>query len=216
ISSFPVGASEPNGIATDGTLIYTGHFSTQEVIAYDFSGVEQFRWSATLSGLQGMDLVGGELAVALGANIDFFNPATGALNRSIPSSGGGVEGVAFDGAVLWLLDDSIVGINPADGSAVSTIPNAAIGCQYGGTGIAASGPGELALGCEDGSWFLVSSADGSVISSGNNGLNMYGLKAAAPAFAGVAVPTLGAFGFVLFGALIALAGLAVLTRFRTA
>jgi len=34
--------------------------------------------------------------------------------------------------------------------------------------------------------------------------------------AGVPVPTLGEFGFVLFGVLVAIAGLAVLTRFRTA
>jgi hypothetical protein len=163
-----------------------------------------------------MDLVGGELAVFSNGNIDFYNPATGALNRSFPAAGGSVEGVAYDGTLLWLLDDSILGVNPADGSLVSTIPNAASGCSFGGSGLTAAGPGELALGCTDGSWFLVSSADGSVISSGNNGLDMYGLKAVAPALAGVAVPTMGEFGFLVFGVLVALAGLAVLTRFRTA
>ncbi len=37
---------------------------------------------------------------------------------------------------------------------------------------------ELTLSCADGSWFRVAPADGSVIYSGNNGLDMYGIKIA--------------------------------------
>ncbi len=200
--SFPAGSTNPNGIATDGSLIYTGHFTTQEVIAYDFSGVEQFRWSASLSGLQGMELVNGELAVANGGLIEFYTPATGVFNRSIPSAGGSVEGLAFDGIVLWQLDSgAIVGISPADGSVVSSLPNAASGCTFGGTGITASAPGELTLACTNGDWFQVSSADGSVLASGNNGLDMFALKfysLAPPPAPSVTVPTMNEWGMILF------------------
>lgn len=175
ITSFPAGSTDPNGIATDGELIYTGHFGTQEVIAYDFFGVEQFRWSATLSGLQGMELVDGELAVYRNGLIDFFDPTDGTLIRSIPSAFS-VEGLAYDGVLLWQLADDLIGIDPTDGTVISTVPNAAAGCSFDGTGITANAPGQLVLGCTDGSWYLVSSFTGGVITSGNNGLDMYGLK----------------------------------------
>ena len=192
--SFSAGASLPNGIATDGTLIYTGHFSTQEVIAYDFNGAEQFRWSATLNGLQGMDLVGAELAVYQSNRIEYYNPADGTFLRSfdVGSLVGNVEGIAFDGSVLWLLSNSIVGVDPSDGALIRSIPNAASACSINGTGLAASAPGELIVGCSDGDWSRVSSADGSVLESGNNGLNMFGLRsttaAAPPAPLGPSVP----------------------------
>jgi hypothetical protein len=213
ITSFSAGASNPNGIATDGTTIYTGHFSTSEVIAYDFSGTEQFRWSASIGNLQGMDLVGTELAVANAGNIQFHDAATGALVRSIPATvSGSVEGVAFDGTVLWLLGSDIAGVDPQNGNVVSTISNAASGCSFAGTGITASAPGELHLGCTNGDWYRVSSNDGSVLASGNNGLNMYGLKLAAGSpGAGVVeptepVPTLGPAGLGLL--MLLFAGLA--------
>lgn len=181
LGSFPAGAGSPNGICSDGSFIYTGHFATQEVIAYDLAGVEQFRWSATIPYLQGMDIVGAELAIANNANIDFFNPADGTYLRSIPSvAGGGVEGIAYDGTVLWLLDDSLVGVDPSNGAVVATIPNAAAGCSYSGTGVTASAPGELMLACDSGAWYRVSSSDGGVLGSGNNGLNMFGLAAIEP------------------------------------
>ncbi len=177
-SSFPAGAASPNGIATDGTIIWTGHFGTEEIIGYNFAGTELFRWSGTLNELQGMELVEGDLAVARSGNIEFFHPYDGTFIRSIPSFGVMVEGIAYDGTLIWqIADANLYGIDPADGSLVSTIPNAASGCQYEGTGITAHTPGQLTLACTDGSWYKVSSADGSVLDSGNNGLNMYGLKA---------------------------------------
>lgn len=195
ISSFPAGASDPNGIATDGTLIYTGHFTTNEVIAYDFSGAEQFRWSASIGNLQGMEVVGGELAIASGDAIQFHDPSTGNLIRSVPSTGGS-EGLSFDGTVLWSLAGDIVALDPQNGNVVRTIANAASGCSFNGTGISVSAPGELHLGCNNGDWYRVSSGDGSVLESGNNGLDMYGLKLAAGAASVIMstaqpVPTLG-------------------------
>jgi hypothetical protein len=58
---------------------------------------------------------------------------------------------------------------------MATIPNAAIGEDFGGTGITSAGAGQLVLAGPSGNWWLVSSADGSVIDSGSNGLNMFGL-----------------------------------------
>jgi hypothetical protein len=177
LSSFGAGSNLPNGITTDGSLIYTGHFTSNEVIAYNFSGVEQFRWAGNFPNLQGMTMVGNELAIQDSANIEFYNPLTGAFIRSIASPGGSVEGLAFDGSILWALDDRIIGLNPLTGAVVAGIPNAAINCSFTGTGITAISGGQLALACTDGDWFVVSSSDGAVISSGNNQLNMYGIEA---------------------------------------
>jgi hypothetical protein len=182
VGSFAAGSGNPNGIATDGTLIYTVHPATQEVVAYDLAGVESFRWSAPLILARAMEIVSGELAIARLVGIDFFNPATGSLLDSVafqcPSSGF-AEGIAFDGTVLWALcDGSIEGIDPDSGSSLASIPNAAqsAGCDFGGTGLTASAVGELTLACESGDWFQVSSADGAVLDSGNNSVDMYGIK----------------------------------------
>ena len=161
--SFAVGDSNPNGIATDGVIIYTGHYSSQSVRAFDFYGNFLFSWTDShLAGLQGLELVNGELAVFSSATnqVHFFTTA-GAYLRSIPGQGNTVEGLAYDGWLLWQLGDaSIYGTNPADGSVVSTIPNAASACPFGGTGLTANAPGELTIGCQNGNWYRVSSADG--------------------------------------------------------
>jgi hypothetical protein len=178
LSSFPAGSSNPNGIATDGTLIYTGHFTTSEVVAYNFSGVEQFRWSAAIPNLQGMELVVGELATASGATIQFRNPATGVQIRTIPEAPANIEGLAYDGAALWQLDSSVIyATNPADGSIIRTIPNPAAAFSFGGTGLTSSGVNELTVAASTGNWWKISSTDGSILSSGNNGLSMFALKA---------------------------------------
>ena len=87
--SFPAGAASPNGIGTDGSTIWTAHFATQEVVAYDFTGAILLRWPATTA-LQGLELVGstGELALinAVGMTIDFYDPFTGTFLRSIPAA----------------------------------------------------------------------------------------------------------------------------------
>lgn len=180
IRSFPTLADQPNGIATDGSLIYTGHFNSTEMIAYDFFGAEQFRWSAPeLDGLQGMELVDGELAVYNDAFIHFFNPANGDLLRSIPSAAlGTIEALAYDGELLWQLGDAtITATLPSDGSYVRAIPNPASACQYGGTGLTADGPHELTAACTSGEWYKIDSLSGSLWYTSTNGLNMYGLKA---------------------------------------
>jgi hypothetical protein len=181
VGSFAAGSGNPNGIATDGTLIYTVDLVTQEVVAYDLAGVESFRWSASLALARAMEIVSGELAIALPTSIEFFNPATGSSLGSLPFQCPSLfaEGIAFDGTVLWALcSGSIEGIDPDSGSSLASIPNAAqsAGCDFGGTGLTASAVGELTLACRSGDWFQVSSADGAVLDSGNNSVDMYGIK----------------------------------------
>ncbi len=177
LGSFALGAFNPNGIATDGATVYAGHFSLPGVASYDSDGNFLSQWVASEAVyLQGMDLVNGEIALASDPSIHFFTTA-GAFVRSIPSQGGTVEGLAFDGTVLWQLADAIVGTDPATGAVLSTIPNPAAGCSFGGSGLASSAPGELTVACAGGEWYRISSSDGTVLASGNNGLQMYGLKA---------------------------------------
>ena len=87
-----------------------------------------------------------------------------------------IEGIDFDGTSIWTISDAnLYAIDPLSGNTVATIANAAAGCSFSGTGIAALGGNRLALACTSGDWYVVSSLDGSVISSGNNNLQMYGL-----------------------------------------
>lgn len=186
LGSFATGSTNPNGIATDGRVIYTGHYSPQTVVAHDYNGNELFRWSAALDGLQGMELVGADLAIYRYISptpvVDFLNPRTGVLLRSIPGQAS-VEGLAYDGTLLWQLGDaSIFATNPSDGALVRTIPNAASGCGFGGTGLTAYPPGQLTIACTDGKWYRVSAIDGAMLAQGDNNLDMYGLKRVPPTF----------------------------------
>ncbi|MBI5083394.1 MAG: PEP-CTERM sorting domain-containing protein [Acidobacteria bacterium] len=181
VSSFAVGNSNPNGIATDGSTIWVGAFSPSKVMAYDFAGNFLYEWAGSFSGLQGMELVNGELAIQNNTNIEFYNPLTGAYIRSIPGPGSSTEGLTYDGKYLYGIvaagASGITLMDPSNGAVMGTIANAAGGCTYQGTGIASIGGGQLTLACENGNWFTVLSSDGSVVTSGNNGLQMYGLKA---------------------------------------
>ncbi|MCU0488078.1 MAG: hypothetical protein MUE67_03895 [Anaerolineales bacterium] len=186
LGSFIEGSDSPNGIATDGRVIYTGHFDPELVIAHDYNGNELFRWSAVLSGLQGMELVGADLAIYRGLSpspvVDFFNPRTGAFLRSIPGQSS-VEGLAYDGTLLWQLGDAnLIATNPSNGAVVRTIPNAASGCDFSGTGLTAYPPLQLTIACTDGKWYRVSTADGAILAAGDNNLDMFGLKRVPPTY----------------------------------
>lgn len=179
--SFPSGASDPNGVAADGWTIYTMHHISQTVRIFDYEGNFLDSWSdSRLEAAQGLELVGSELAFYDNAAIQvhFFTPY-GAYLRSIPGHYS-AEGLAYDGTLLWQLADvTLYGANPADGTVIKTIPNPGSGCQYGATGLTANAPGELTVACTSGDWYRLSTADGSLLDSGNNGLDMYGLASSA-------------------------------------
>jgi len=181
-------------ITSDGYSIYVRSQDEEDdttslVIVYSFAGVEERRFQ--LGGgnyIGGMDMVEGELAAGHPHNIEFYDPASGSFIRAVngpffyPHYH---EGFAYDGDLLWYLaynSDFINGTDvtagsPTVGTIVSSIDNAAKDCIWQGTGMTTgSNDGELMLGCVNGDWFLVSSADGSVIDSGNNGVDMFGLK----------------------------------------
>lgn len=180
----------PNGVAANGSTIFVGFFTTQSVIGYDHSGTQQFQWfNGALNGLQGLALVGTNLAVAANGNTMFFDAYTGAYQYQFANSGGTVEGLTYDGSLIWELGDDIIGRDAVTGSVVRSFANAAGGCSYGGTGIASAGAGALMLGCAGGEWYKVSDTDGSVIASGNNGLDMFGLDNIAVANSTVPEPS---------------------------
>jgi len=189
IGSFAITGSNPNGVATDGTTIWVGTpFADASVRAYDFSGTLLYSWSRPcsvypyncLENLQAMELVNGKLAIYNDAGdnqVRYFDPTTGALLPGGVQGSYSTEGLAFDGSLLWQLADSyIYGWDISTNTQVAQIANAAVGWTYSGTGMTFIGGGTLALACSNGNWYTVSTADGSVISSGNNGLNMFGLK----------------------------------------
>jgi len=179
VSSFAVGQSLPNGIGTDGTTIWVGTFVDSTVRAFDTSGNLLYSWGGSgFENLQGLDYMNGEIAIANGSQIQFRNALTGALNSSISGANinGTIEGIDFDGTMIWAVSDAnLYGIDAATGNTLSTIPNAAAGCSFSGTGIASVGANQLALACANGDWFLVNKGDGSVVNSGNNQLQMFGL-----------------------------------------
>jgi hypothetical protein len=180
VANFTASGSLPNGIATDGTTIWTAHFIGGIVYGYDMAGTPQFSWLLVNGGTQGMTYVSpAEVGVFGGGQIDFYDPMVGGLIRSIPSAEAGtIEGVTFDGTFLWQLGtNGLYATDVNTGAIINTFPNPAGGCSFGGTGCANSGPNELTLSCTSGNWFKVDKTTGAVTSSGNNGLDMYGLAA---------------------------------------
>ncbi|MEM1082040.1 MAG: hypothetical protein AAGH65_10710, partial [Pseudomonadota bacterium] len=110
-----------------------------------------------------------------------------------------IEGLAFDGNLIWAIaDDNLLGLSPSDGSVQETLSNPAASCSFQGTALAFDGT-SLVVGCPSGDWFIVNPASGSVIDSGNNSLNMFGLAGAiAQALPETqSVPTLSVWGIFI-------------------
>lgn len=193
--SFSAGATRPNGLATDGSMIWSGHATTHELIAYDTGGIEIGRWSLDdpdagdfVRHIQGLEYVPRHpvlgvavLALANGDEIRLYDPHalddpdTGGLLDIIPSVGISVEGLAWDGEFLWQLSlMEIFKTDISDGSIVGSIPNPALPAGHFGKGLAVNAPGQLTVVCDAGRWWQVDAATGEVLIEGSNGQDMYG------------------------------------------
>jgi hypothetical protein len=130
LSSFAVSDTNPNGITTDGNIIWTGHFTTNSVVAYDLAGNQLFSWSDPgVSGLQGLTYINSSEIAAMDAvsgNINFFNPFTGSFVRSF-SAAPLVEGLAYDGGntLYQLGTNEIVASDVNTGATLFTLANPA-------------------------------------------------------------------------------------------
>ncbi len=184
ISDFAAGASNPNGIAFDGQYIYSGHFGSAEMIAYEEDGTEVFRWSnPEVDSLQALTYIENTNELAINGDtvdIAFLDPADGDVTRTLDLdfSCSGLEGMASDGAGgLWLLcNQGLFLIDDTTGDQIDAVGSPTTGtCDFNGTGIAPAAGGLLALGCTNGDWFLWNPDTESVVESGNNGIQMYGL-----------------------------------------
>lgn len=181
LGGFPSGGNLPNGTAFDGTYLYSGHFTTAEVRAFDLNGNFAFNWFGPIGGLQGMEYVNstGELAIYNAASdlVEFYNPLNGNPIRSVPGLGSTIEGLAWDGAYLWQLDDSVIyATDVSNGNVLFTVPNPAVNEAFGGTAIDAPSATELVVGGASGNWWRIDSGTGNILASGNNGVSMYGLS----------------------------------------
>jgi hypothetical protein len=178
--SFSTSVGLPSGVATLGNLIWVGSFTTPSVMAYNFSGAEQFHWALpTGFQLQALDYAGNGQLLGMDASASQlvrFDAFTGAVLGSIPAISDSTEAVAISGQGVWqLTDTSIYLTSLADGSVIRAIPNAAYAEAFEGTAMAIDG-NTLVLGADSGNWYRVSMTDGSILSSGNNGLSMYDLQ----------------------------------------
>ncbi|MGD8454283.1 MAG: hypothetical protein PVJ57_20925 [Phycisphaerae bacterium] len=177
VGNFEAGAARPLGVATNGSLIWTGHCFTSEIIAYDLAGVEQFRFDTPgYSALQGMELISEqELAFANLDEIVVCDAYTGSVIRTFPNMGRTVEGLAWDGEYLWQLETQTIFATDVDtGEIERWFANPARDEPFGGTAFAVDGD-SLFIGAVTGNWYEVDKTDGSAVRTGNNGLDMYGM-----------------------------------------
>jgi len=200
IGSFTFDGILPNGIATNGSLIWVGTFTpSNTVYAYNKQGVLQFSWSDQTSfNLQGMEYVNGMIAIANNNEVRYHNAFTGAFIGSIPSSGSTTEALAYDSVndILFNLGDTIDARDAGTGALLYSIPNPAAFNSFGGTGMTYIGGNRLIISSVEGQWYEVDSTTGTVLSSGVNGADTWGLKALpTPGTAALAVMA-GALGVI--------------------
>ncbi|HVS03665.1 MAG TPA: hypothetical protein VMT16_12920 [Thermoanaerobaculia bacterium] len=221
VDSFAAGAEDPNGVAFDGTLIYSAHFTNDTVYAYDLDGNIQFSWTrGELGSVQAMTFSGG--ALVFGGALDdifFVDPADGSDIRDIPlpDQCSGLEGMQAVGGNLWLLcDEGLILIDATSGSFIGSQSSPTSGCSFSGTALAAADTTTLVLGCGSGDWYFYDIVSESVVDSGNNGIAMFGLTALLfedlPPPSVLEIPTLGDVGAILLALLLAAAAGMVLRK----
>ncbi|HWB81645.1 MAG TPA: hypothetical protein VG755_42075 [Nannocystaceae bacterium] len=177
VSTFALSYPFPDGVASDGTMIYVGYnVDVDEIQLYDFAGGSLGSIDVGSGLVGGLELVDDELFVARQTQMDVHDAVTGAFIRTIsfPPGAEFVEGLGFDGELLWVLGlGTMHGIDPEDGAVQVTLESEGL-CPNSTGGVAASGPDELTIVCGTGEWWVISSIDGSVIDEGNSGIGMFG------------------------------------------
>lgn len=182
--SFITTVGLPNGVAAHGGTLWVGSFTSPDVVAYDATGTEQFRWALPAPfSVQALTYAGSGQLLAMDAEnsaLVRFDAFTGAVLGSAPAVSVSTEALAVDGANVWqLVDENIYLTRLADGAVIRTLPNAAHLEVFEGTAMASVGD-SLVLGSDSGNWYRVSKLDGSVLETGNNGLSLFDLQTATP------------------------------------
>ena len=199
------GSPKPNALATDGSYVWSVRNSLQEMLIYNDTGVQVAWWEDPVLGIaQGMTYVPfdqapdiplvGALAIAAvdaTTEIRLYDASNGTFLRSIiVLPGPNIEGLAWDGQYLRALSLTEItaidiGSDTVPGSVVPgmAIPSPAwsgAAAPPAGMGLTANFDGQLTVVTSSGDWWVVHDNDGSVITSGNNGMEMYALTAVVP------------------------------------
>lgn len=220
--SFPTGGTSPNGIAYGNGLIFSGHFSDDTVYAYDLDGDIQFSWSRSeLTNLQALTFFNGTLAFGpVSGEIFLVDPSDGSDidNIDFPSECSGLEGMVAVDNNFWLLcNEGLILMDGDDGSLIESQSSPTSDCSFSGTAIASIDSETLMLGCSGGDWFSYDVSSESVIDSGNNGVDMYGLaflgdmdEPAPPPAEAVSIPTTSLWALIIL--VLAIFGLGMAAR----
>jgi len=183
LSSFFTRDDKPNGIAIDGEIIWTGHFTTRTVSAYSRTGAFLYEWTdLSLSKLQSMQYLGNnQLLIQNGPSLQVHNARTGQRLRTMSAVSDSTEGIALDASYVWqIVNLNIFLTRLSDGSVIKSLPNPMAYKPFQGTGIMNFDGSHLLTIASDGSWARIQKNDGRVMASGNSGADLYDLASAVP------------------------------------
>ncbi|MHB1319824.1 MAG: NHL repeat-containing protein [Anaerolineae bacterium] len=176
MGSFALERSSPIGLATDGQLIYCAQQYATTIIAYDYNGVEQYRWSSGYYPTDAIEWLPGSLALSRSLPAPetvFLVPETGQWQRTFPGVRS-LTALAWDGRLLWHLGDQLYGKDPNTGTAVLTRALPITDCG-GLTALTYGGPGQLIAGCGTGRWVRFRPGTADPVAYSGNGLNLFAL-----------------------------------------
>ena len=199
----PAGSPKPNALATDGSVVWSVRNTFQEMLVYDNTGAQVGWWEDIVLGVvQGMTYIppdpnrdaperGPLLAMVTDTEVRLHKDTGEFLRTIVPLVNDSYrEGLAWDGQYLRAvgLTDIIaidIGSTTVPGSIVAGMeipspagpPGTAL---LEGMGMTANFPGQLTVVTSLGDWWVVHDDDGAVITSGNNGMEMYSLTAVVP------------------------------------